>query len=391
MEDLLERVRALPCGHRLLEAVAGDTGVYLAGGAVRDLLLGHVPTEFDVVVEGEVGSLAARLGDPAPVHERFGTATVHAGDCRWDLAAARAESYARPGALPDVRPATIDEDLLRRDVTVNALALDLATGELRAADHAHDDLRAGLLRVLHDESFRDDPTRLWRVARYAARLGFALEEGTAALAAQAVADGALETVSGPRIGNELRLALSETDPVGALLAGARLGIAPWLAPGRARTQAALELLPVGEGRPDLVVLAASLAPAWDGRDALLATLDFTAAERAVLRDCERAAELAAAAQGAQRPSELARVLRGVPVEAVALAGAAGAPDAARRWLGELRDVRLAITGDDLIAAGVPQGPELGRRLQRTLAQRLDGELPGGRDAELAAALRAAAS
>lgn len=386
MEDLLERVRAMPCGYRLLNAVAGEAGVHLVGGAVRDLLLGREPAELDVVVEGDIGPLAARLGDTAAAHERFGTATVRSGDCRWDLAAARAESYARPGALPDVRPASIVEDLRRRDVTINALALDLATGALLMDEHARDDLDAGLLRVLHDESCRDDPTRLWRLARYAARLGFDIEEHTAGLAAEAVAGGALHTVSGARIGNELRLALREPYPVAALRAAVDLGIAPWLAPDEARTLAALALLPAGEGRPDLLVLAASLVPGGDDRDELLAELDFTAAEWTVLRACGRAEALTSAAAAAARPSEIAAVFRGVPVEAVALAGALGAQGTARRWLDELRAVRLEINGDDLVAAGVAQGPEVGRRLRETLARRLDGELPAGRDAELAAAL-----
>lgn len=387
MDDLLERVARLPCGRRLLDAAAGRDGVHLVGGAVRDLLLGREPRELDIVVEGDVEPLARRLGAAATVHERFGTATVHSDGCRFDLAAARAETYARPGALPDVRPAGIDADLHRRDVTVNALALDLASGELREVEHAREDLAGGRLRVLHDASFADDPTRLWRIARYAARLGFDLEERTAALAAAAVAAGALDTVSGDRIGNELRLALGEPDPIAALAAAAALGLAPWLAPDRERADAALALLPVGEGRPDLVVLGAALAgePA-----APLDGLGFTAAERAVLRAGARAPQLAAAMMGAAQPSALARVLRGLPVEAVALAGAHGAAAPARRWLNELRHVALAITGDDLLAAGVPHGPQIGRRLAAALDRRLDGALAAGRDAELAAALQAPA-
>ncbi len=379
--DLLDRLAALPCGARLLDAAQGVPAVHLVGGAVRDLLLDREPRELDVVVEGDVGALAERLGGAGAVHDRFGTASVRDGDCRWDLAGARSEHYARPGALPDVSPAGIEEDLHRRDVTVNAIALDLATGELRAAPHALEDLAAGRLRILHDASLRDDPTRLWRIARYTARLGFAPEERTAGLAAEAVAGGALDTVSGARIGNELRLALGEPDPVAALEAAAGLGLAPWLAPDRARAEAALALLPAGEGRPDLVVLAASLAPA--DHDALLAGLDFTAGERAVLRAGAQAPALAEAARGAARPSDLASVLRGVRVEAVALAGAMGAEEPVRRWLEDLRHVRLVITGDDLIAAGVPEGPEIGRRLAATLDRRLDGELEPGRDAELA--------
>jgi tRNA nucleotidyltransferase (CCA-adding enzyme) len=383
MEKLLERLGRLPCGRRLLDAVGGHDGVHLVGGAVRDLLLGREPHELDVVVEGDPAPVAAALGATATVHERFATATVQAGDCRFDLAMARAETYARPGALPDVRPAAIDDDLRRRDVTVNALALDLRDGTLRAVAHAREDLDARRLRVLHDASFEDDPTRLWRIARYAARLGFELEEHTAALAAQAVAAGALQTVSGTRIGNELALALAEPDPLAALEAAAALGLAPWLRVDRERAAAALALLPAGEGRRELLTLAASLAP---GGGAHVAQLGFGAADAALLRAADTAAELADAMRAAPRPSALARVARGVPVELVALAGAGGAEEPARRWLDDLRHVALQIGGDELLAAGVAPGPAIGRRLDAALDRRLDGALAPGRDAELAAAL-----
>ncbi len=387
MEDLRQRVRELPCGRRLLEAAAGTAGVHLVGGAVRDLLLGRVPREWDVVVEGDVGALAERLAageggaGTALAHERFGTATVRAGGCRWDLAAARAETYARPGALPDVRPAGIEADLRRRDVTVNALALDLATGELRGAPNAEEDLAAGRLRVLHDASLRDDPTRLWRIARYAARLGFELETHTARLAREAVAARAEQTVSGARIGSELRLALLEPDPAAALEAAVALGLAPWLEPDRALAQRALALLPDAEGRRDLLVLAASLAtPA----DALLADLRFSAAERAIV---SAALDAPALDDTPRAPSELARLLRGRPVEAVALAGARGTgAAAAQRWTAELRHIGLRITGDDLRAAGIAEGADLGRRLEVVLERRLDGEVADDREAQLAAAL-----
>jgi tRNA nucleotidyltransferase (CCA-adding enzyme) len=387
--SLLERLRALPCGQQLLKAVAGRDGVHLVGGAVRDLLLGREPRELDVVVEGELDALATALGPAATTHGRFGTATVQRGDCRWDLALARAEHYARPGALPVVRAAGIDEDLRRRDVTVNAIALDLSSGQLRAVEGARADLLTRRLRVLHDASFIDDPTRLWRIARYSARLGFELEERTARLAAQAVGAGALATVSGARIGNELRLALQEPDPLAALGAAAQLGLVPWMVADPDRVRAALELLPSGEGRPDLLVLGASLAVAEGEAEALLAELQFSVAERAVVRACAQAPALALAARNAAtRASALARVLRGVPVEAVALAGAHGAQDAARRWLKELRDVELAIDGDDLLAAGVPEGPQIGSLLAATLDRRLDGQLGPERDAQLQAALQA---
>lgn len=383
MDDLRERLRSIPCGRRLLEAAAGMEGVHLVGGAVRDLLLERAPRELDVVVEGDVDALAARLSGVGErvAHERFGTATVRSRDCRWDLAAARGETYAQPGALPEVSAAGIEQDLERRDVTVNAIALDLASGALRTVEHALDDLRSGRLRVLHDASFADDPTRLWRVARYAARLGFEIEPHTAALARQAVASGALRTVSGTRTGNELRLALAEPDPVAALEAARAIGLAPWAAPDRDLIGQALALLPGGEGRRDLLVLAASLA---GGDDSVLDGLGFTAPERAIVRACVRAPPLGDAPRA---PSELARALRGLPVEAVALAGARGGRESARRWLDELRHVTLEITGTDLLAAGLREGPELGRRLRTALDRRLDGALEPGRDAELEAALQ----
>ncbi|HEV2787361.1 MAG TPA: hypothetical protein VGV67_13270, partial [Solirubrobacteraceae bacterium] len=156
------------------------------------------------------------------------------------------------------------------------------------------------------------------------------------------------------------------------------------APDRALAERALELLPANEGRPDLVVLAVSLA---GGDDAVLDDFGFTAAERQIVRACLRAPVLDDAPRA---PSELGRALRGLPVEAVALAGARGSQQPARRWLEELRSVRLQITGDDLIAAGIDEGPELGRRLRAVLDQRLDGTIGPGRDAELAAALEPAA-
>ena len=376
--DALDVLRADPCGARLLRAFAPGDGVHLVGGAVRDLLLGRPWRELDVVVEGDVDAAAARLGGEVAAHERFGTARVRAGDCAFDLVRARAESYAHAGALPDVRPGTLDDDLHRRDVTVNAMALRL-DGTLAAVEGALEDLEARVLRVLHDASFVDDPTRVWRVARYAARLGFDVDPHTRALAAAADPT----TVSGDRLGAELRLALAEPDPLAALQAVAELNAA-YLPEGfdpRPRALAdALDVLPA-DGRRDLLTLAACAA-GMDAR-ALLAWLDdmgFVAAERDRVAAASRYST-GEPLRAARTNAEIARAARGAPVEAVALAGG----ENARRWLADLRDVRLEINGDDLLAAGVPQGPEIGARLQRALDRKLDGEI-AGREQELATAL-----
>jgi tRNA nucleotidyltransferase (CCA-adding enzyme) len=374
----LEALRADPCGARLLRAFAPGDGVHLVGGAVRDLLLERAPRELDLVVEGDVEAAAAQLGGVVTAHDRFGTVLVRADDCAFDLVRARAESYAHPGALPDVRPGTLDEDLRRRDVTINAIALSL-DGELTAVDGALDDLRAGVLRVLHDRSFVDDPTRVWRVARYAARLGFAADEHTRALAAAADPS----TVSGDRLGAELRLALREPDPLATFDAVRELNeryLPEGFEPRPRGLDAALELLP-DDGRADLLTLAACTA-GMDAR-ALLGWLDdmgFTAPERDVVAAASRFVT-GAPLRAARTNAEIARAARGAPVEAVALVGG----DNARRWLDDLRHVRLDIDGHDLLAAGIPEGPEIGARLQRALDRKLDGEV-SGREEELAAAL-----
>ena len=377
VSDLLERLGRPPA----VAALDGEDAVYVVGGAVRDLLLGRRPRELDFVVEGDALAVARRAAERAggrvTAHERFGTATVTAPDATFDLAGARRERYARPGALPEVElGATLRDDLERRDFTVNAIALHLADGELVWLPGAEADLRAGRLRVLHDGSFRDDPTRMLRLARYAARLGFAPDRDTDALVDPAL----LETVTGSRLGAELRLLLREPQPA-ALLALERHGL------GRAllgetfcvdpeRVTRAQALTPPG-ARGDLAALAASLAgdvaPALD-------RLAFPARERDVVARAAAAPPLSPAGD-----ADLWGRLRGEPAEAVAVAGARGDEAAARRWLDDVRHRRLAITGDDLVAAGL-SGPAVGEALDTATAAMLDGEAPG-REEQLAAALR----
>jgi tRNA nucleotidyltransferase (CCA-adding enzyme) len=424
---VLERLRELPGGPQLLELADARTDVELIGGASRDLLLGRAPRELDVVVADDAPAFAAALassvGAPgAPganegeqragitLHERFGTAVVAWSGGRVDVAARRAESYPAPGALPEVSAGTPEQDLRRRDFTVNAIAVSLGgphKGELRAAPRALEDLAGSRLRVLHDASFKDDPTRLLRLARYTARLHFEPEPGTAALAADAIRDGALATISGARVGAELRLALCEPDPVAALgemgELGALAAIDKRLRMHEALARAALVLLP-SDGRADLLVLAcllASMAVATrrgpePRMRALLDDLEFTAGDRdRALKSVLLAPGILAQLEQAQAPSQIADAARAGTLESVALAGAlaegqgkADAAVAARRWFSELRHVKLSITGEDLLGAGVAAGPQIGDRLKCALRRKLDGELADGaaREAELSAAL-----
>jgi tRNA nucleotidyltransferase (CCA-adding enzyme) len=394
---LRHRVERLPAVARVLPVLAGSAGVHVVGGALRDLILGGAPVDLDLVVEGDAVAVATRLGGPVRVHDRFGTCTVILEGFTYDLARARRERYPAPGALPEVEPAPLAEDLLRRDFTINAAAVSLGgeqPGALTVAPGALEDIAAGRLRVLHGRSFVDDPTRLLRLVRYASRLRFAIEPGTRALAVAAIDSGALETVSGPRIGTELRLLARERDPVAALSALRELGLDRALHPGfglddPALAEAALALLPA-DGRCELLILALAARGIEPGElRTLLDALAFEAADRdAILAAATGSQAAAAALARARRSSEIAAALAGAGTELAAIAGALGPAEQVRQWLEQLRHVRLEIDGGDLLAAGLPQGPAIGRGLGAALAAKLDGRV-SGREAELAEALRGA--
>ncbi len=358
---LAERMEKLPGLARVRQASEGIPA-YLVGGAVRDLLLGSDRADIDVVVEGDVAPLAAALGGELREHERFQTATVREGDAVVDLASARAESYAEPGALPDVEPAKLEEDLARRDFTINAMAVPL-NGEPQLIDpHGGlEDLRAGLLRVLHAGSFTDDPTRALRAARYAARLGLELEPETGRLLREAD----LATVSRDRERAELRRIAAEPDAARALELAGEWG-----------------LIEAAAGAAELIdrVREVLADPAWKGiADPVEAVL------LAVGGGGEEAARLATAT--AEPPSLATKLAGERSGEELAVARAMGA-EWLDRYASEWRHVRLEIDGDELIAAGIPEGPAIGAGLGAALDAKLDGEI-SGHDAELEYALERA--
>jgi tRNA nucleotidyltransferase (CCA-adding enzyme) len=340
------------------------------------------------VVEGDAAAVARRLGEDAVLHDRFGTATA-VGEV--NIAATRRERYERPGALPEVELGVpLREDLERRDFSVNTVAVRLADGELEAVPGALDDLAARRLRALHDRSFVDDPTRLLRLVRYGARLRFPIEEETRLWAFAAVADDALATVTGPRLGAELRLLLREPQPAALCgLEGLRIGprLLPAFRVDPDLVERAQRLAP-DDARADLVALAACCLDAGAGELAeRLDWLEFTARERDItVAAATRARSLAPVMGGMDSASGLWALLRREGPETVALAGALGAREAARKWFEEVRGMRLAIDGDDLVAAGL-SGPAVGRALDAAMGAALDGDALD-REAQLAVALQA---
>lgn len=383
--QLPDKLRSLEPWRPVIAALEREYGVFVVGGAVRDVYLDRTPTELDFVVEGDgiaVGrELAAALAGDITIHSRFGTATVRAQGLTFDVATTRTEEYPRPGALPEVKlGASISEDLQRRDFSVNTLAWSIADDRIISAEGAMADLELRQLRVLHDQSFLDDPTRLLRLVRYAARLGFDVEAKTDQLARRAVSAGALKTVSGDRMGNELVALLREPQPA-ALRLFAEYGLAAELiddavAVDEARLRAALELAP-SDARNDLVALAVvcvSVSP--ENLHHALDELGFRAHDRdLVVRSAINAQPIADLLErlDISLPREIWLGLHHYSVEELATAGALSGAQGravAALWFRELRHVELAIDGSDIVKAGL-SGPDVGRALRGAMIALLD--------------------
>jgi tRNA nucleotidyltransferase (CCA-adding enzyme) len=396
VNDLAEPIRALPGADRLLPALDGLAPAWLVGGAVRDLMLGAASVDLDVAIEGDARAvareLARRLGGEAREHERFGTATVRADDLAVDLASTRKETYSQPGALPDVEPAPLDDDLARRDFTVNAMAAALPSGELRDPHGGRADLESGVIRVLHPGSFTDDPTRLLRAVRYESRLGFRMDPETERLAREAIAGDALATVSGARIRDELLDLLEEGAVAASVGRMADLGLDRALSPllGDARPEdvaAAADAAEARGGARRFAALAAMIAPDPEDLAGWIDDLNLRAEDRdAVLHAARKGPQLVRSLEPALPDSAVHGFLHCELPETLGVAVALGArQEPIDRYLERLSEVRLEITGDDLRAAGIPEGPAIGRALRETLKRKLDGEV-GGREAELDLAL-----
>lgn len=339
---------------------ASEAPVYVVGGAVRDAFLGRGRSDnVDVVLVGDAAALAARLGGEGIEHERFATAKVDLGGLEVDIATARTETYAHPGALPEVKPAdSVLADLARRDFTVNAIAAGLDGEELLDPYGGRADLEAGLLRVLHRRSFVDDPTRALRAARYAARFGFEPDAETEGLLRETV----LEDVSDDRREAELRRIAAEPQAPRGLGLLASWGLVDPRSSGIELARRTAELLAnppwAGFAERDRALLAAALGPPE--------------------------AEVRLAAADPQKPSEAVALADNCDPIEILLARALGA-EWLDQYLQKWRDLSLEIDGDDLIAAGVSEGPAVGRGLEAALRRKLDGEIDG-REAELAAAV-----
>lgn len=331
---------------------ASGLPLYLVGGSVRDVLTARRPSELDFVVEGPVEAVARALDPEARIFERFGTAEATVENTAVDLASARRETYPEPGALPVVEPADLESDLGRRDFTVNAIAIPIegASDPIDPFDGLGD-LRRGVLRVLHPDSFSDDPTRALRAARYCARLGLSPDPQTE----EALRSTDLTTVSRDRIQREMGLVAAEEDPAVAIGLLVEWGLL--------------------EASPGVVDLARDSYRLLEG-DRWFGTCSRQQLLEAVLSS-EMLEISKALVSEPEDPWDGYLLITSVSPAALLLARAAGA-DWLDRWPEEWADIRLRITGEDLVRAGVPEGPEIGAGLEAALRDRV---LNGDRGAE----------
>jgi tRNA nucleotidyltransferase (CCA-adding enzyme) len=400
-ERIAQNERLRPVLDAAPRAAAEQRGVYLVGGTVRDLLLGEPGFDVDLAVEGDgrafARALAEELGGRLKPHDAFGTAVVEYGDGeRVDVVTARRERYEAPAALPTVEPSTIEDDLFRRDFTINAMAAALVgpeAGALVDPFEGQRDLEAKTIRVLHDRSFVDDPTRIFRALRYASRYGFELDEHTAALAREAIEAGLVKRLSPARLRDELVLLLDEplADQAFALLEafGADRAVHPALAADETARDLFVRLLDLrdryGLGIPSWRLgLAAAARKVPEPRvwlDGLkLRRQDARAIEAAVTAGPKLAEEL----RKERDPAEVVGLAEPHPPDAALFALALADVPALRDYFERLRNVRLEVDGADLAELGLAESPRVGEVLSELRRRKLNGELDG-RDSELAAA------
>ncbi len=391
---------------RKLGRLSGQAGqpAYLVGGFVRDMLLGKRNLDVDVAVEGDGVKFAERFASltraRVVIHMRFGTATVTLpSGAKVDIATARKEHYPTQTELPVVEPGTLYDDLLRRDFTINAMAVRMTgtgMGELIDRYGGRSDLERGLVRILHRESFRDDPTRMLRAVRFEQRLGFRIEPETLRLFKEAACAGCLRRVEPQRLRDELIPLLKE--PLAPLCIRRLDGLAgfSFLHPRLKKGSVSMplvrsvyrELLRYERARVTTrsvegwVVYLMSLLDAVPAKELPAVSrhygfrkgdtkrfLDFKAIEKRLSRSLS---------DSRLRPSEVHRLLEPLSYEVILIILAKHPRGVLQKHVIAFFEVyntmRIAIKGEDLKRMGFAPGPLFRRLLDMLMTARLDGNV-----------------
>ncbi len=379
---------------RLAIEICEQRGIalYLVGGAVRDLMLGRGHIDLDLAIEAETApvadELARRTRARLVTHERFGTATVHTREWNIDLARTRNETYSKPGALPDVEPATLMDDLKRRDFSINAMALRLSPSpELVDPFGGVADLESRSLRVLHEASFRDDATRLLRGMRYAARLNFNFEPETQIWLERD--RFYVESISAARLRRELILIFEEPTAARACLLADEAGVLGAVHPALKMD----EDLAVGwadallgshhSPLDELGFCLAATPTSGAAVDLLSSRLHLAGRFENALRDFVRLrGQFDTLGSVRRKPFEAVELLEGkshAAIWALSIADTRAGGQTCGLYLNEWRRVRPRLNGDDLQELGVKRGIEVGNTLRMLRRARLEGRAPTRED------------
>ncbi len=393
--------------HQLGEVAArNDMVAYAVGGFVRDLFLSRANFDLDYVIEGSAIELADALEREYPSrlevvakHDRFQTATLsfYADRKREvDLSTARTEYYEYPAALPTVEPSRLEQDLFRRDFTINALAVCLNPGRFgELVDHYDGlgDLRKKIIRILHPFSFIEDPTRIVRAARFAARLGFHLDSKSKERAKKAISMGVFDELGGVRLREEVRMILESPHRIVALDLLNELGGCLRFLDSELeyslrtkhlvrRAERLLERYQLDE--PWVVYLGLLIASAPErNAESIFGRLSLANDQKQKIASGIALSTKAFGNEPSSR-SKIFKLLHGHRLESLAIAACLAAPGTSVRrmikiYLEELTDVTVRLGGRDLVEMGIAEGPEIGRVLNDLLEGRLDGTIKSESD------------
>ena len=383
--------------------------VYLVGGFPRDLILGVKNWDLDITVEGNgikfAENLAKRLNSGLIRHERFGTATLILGHrLKVDIATTRKEIYPFSASLPVVSPGSLREDLLRRDFTINAMAVSLSEGagqKLIDIFGGKEDLSAGKIRILHDLSFKDDPTRILRAIRFQQRYNFKIESKTLRLLKEAINSGLLDKVNPHRMRDELILMLKEEDPSALLeylcVLGGLSFISDKLKPGKPTYDLVksvnkeifwfMQNFPFhGQFDAWLVYFAALLRPLTLAESKMITRrLSLSKQEEKKIAACRKINQrfIRRLKNKQIKPAQIFTLLKPLSYEALILLRSTSQDTSFKKHIADFLKiyncVRLCTSGDDLYNLGVLPGPGYQKILNKVLAARRNGKVKNRRE------------
>ncbi len=404
MEDILKRIpssirRVIEAGSAL--AVSKNYKLYIVGGAVRDYFMAERPLDVDIVVEGNGMELAEMVAEkfkyPVVKHQKFLTATVKISqDLEVDFSTARREIYKKPAVLPDITPSTIYEDLKRRDFTINAIAIDLNNDNyLKVIDpfNGLGDIRNKVIRVLHDKSFIDDPTRAFRAIRYMTRFGFRIEDDTCSLMREAQKKGVFKELTASRVFNEIKRLLSEERPDRCVKNLERFNLLSVFSDNINAGRKLLDLLSkmpgitqrfgsVEQWRVCLMALLSELSR--DERELMIKKYPFDKQLINSINQIDKCKESLKNLRKKRKNSEIFAELKDfsneVLIYGVAMADSPEVRGRLIKFITSLKNRPPPLDGNDLKREGIPPGPVYNKILQEVHSSYLDGKIKNKKDA-----------